>query len=149
MTQNSPLSKLKDQAGTIIEEDFFQAITDDSSSEDWLAESEGQLAVDVYQTKEELVIKAPVAGVKPDAIDIAITDDVVTIKGHRSDAKEVEEEHYFAQECYWGAFSRSVILPVATVSDKAQASFKNGILTVRIPKADQAKVRKIQVKAEL
>jgi HSP20 family protein len=147
MTNNSPISKLKDQAEALIEEDFFQTVTE-SAGEDWLTEAEGQLAVDVYQTKDELVIKAPIAGVKPDDIDIAITDDVVTVKGHRQDSKEVESEHYFAQECYWGAFSRSVILPVATVSDKAQASFKNGILTIRLPKADQAKVRKIQVKAE-
>ncbi|KKR18379.1 MAG: Protein containing Heat shock protein Hsp20 protein [candidate division CPR2 bacterium GW2011_GWC1_41_48] len=149
MTNNSPISKLKEQAEALItEEDFFQSVNDAAGSEDWLSETEGQLAVDVYQNKDELVIKAPIAGVKPDDIDIAITDDVVTIKGHRQDTKEVESEHYFAQECYWGAFSRSVILPVATVSDKAQASFKNGILSIRLPKADQAKVRKIKVSAE-
>jgi len=150
MTNNSPISKLKDQAKTLItEEDFFQSISSEvSDNDDWLTETEGQLAVDVYQTKDELVIKAPIAGVKPEDVDISITDDVITVKGHRSDSKEVESDHYFAQECYWGAFSRSVILPVATMSDKAQASFKNGILTVRIPKADQSKVRKIKITTE-
>ena len=150
MTNDSPISKLKDQSKTLItEEDFFETIVEDASAaEDWLSETEGQLAVDVFQTKDSLVIKAPIAGVKPDDIDISITDDVVTVKGNRADTKEVENEHYFAQECYWGAFSRSVILPIAVVGEKAQASFKDGILTIRVPKADQAKVRKIQVKAE-
>lgn len=149
MNNNSPISKLKDQAKNLIsEDDFFQSIAEEATGDDWLNEAEGQLAVDVYQTKDELVIKAPIAGVKSEDIDISITDDVLSIKGHRQDAVEVENEHYFAQECYWGAFARSVILPVAVVADKTNASFKNGILTIRVPKADQAKVRKIEIKSE-
>jgi len=145
---NSPISKIKENGDVMENRDFFQSVLEETVGEDWMEEAEGQLAVDIYQTKDELIIKAPIAGVKPEDIDITITDDVVTVKGHRSDTKEVESEHYFAQECYWGAFSRSVILPVSTVADKAQASFKNGILSIRIPKADQAKVRKIQITAD-
>jgi HSP20 family protein len=114
---------------------------------DWLSSGvEGQLAVDVYQTKAEIVIKAPIAGVNPNDISIAITDEVVTIKGERKEIVEVERENYYAQECYWGAFSRSVILPVSTVSDKAEATFDDGILTIRIPKADQAKTKIVKIR---
>jgi HSP20 family protein len=129
------------------DEDFLEG--DVEPSDEWLGESdenlEGQLAVDVYQTKDNIVIKAPIAGVKPDQIDISVSDDMLTLRGERVDEKEVDREHYYVQECYWGAFSRSIILPVATVADKAQASLKDGVLTVTIPKAVQDKVKKIRV----
>jgi HSP20 family protein len=117
--------------------------------EDWLGEEfEGQLAVDVYQTKDNVVIKAPIAGVKADDIDISVADDVVTLRGERVEEKEVDREHYYVQECYWGSFSRSVILPTSTIAEKAQASLKDGVLTVTIPKVAQDKVKKIKVKPE-
>ena len=116
---------------------------------DWISdeaeEMEGQLAVDVFQTKDSVIIKAPIAGVKAEDIDIAVHDGVVTVRGERKDEKIVEEENYFVQECYWGAFSRSVILPAAANDEKAKASLKDGVLTVEIPKAEQEKVRKIKV----
>lgn len=133
----------------VLGDDFLEG--DVEASDEWLGggdeELEGQLAVDVYQTKDNIVIKAPIAGVKPDQIDISVSDDMLTLRGERVDEKEVDREHYYVQECYWGAFSRSIILPVATVSEKAQASLKDGVLTVTIPKAVQDKVKKIQVQA--
>lgn len=139
---------LRGAADRLLEDEFASeplGITD-SGSDDWLTGVEGQLAVDVYQTKMEVVIKAPIAGVKPDEISIAITDDVVTIKGERREEQEVERENYYAQECYWGAFARSVILPVTTLSDKADATFTDGVLTIRIPKAETAKTKIVKVK---
>jgi HSP20 family protein len=112
-------------------------------------EFEGQLAVDVYQTKDTVVIKAPIAGVRPDDIDVAISEDVVTIRGDRKDEKAVDKEHYYVQECFWGSFSRSVILPTSTIADKAVASLKDGVLTIEIPKVVQNKVKKIKVSASL
>lgn len=116
--------------------------------EDWLAESEGQLTIDVYQTPNEIVIKSTIAGVKPEDIDITMTNDMITIKGSREKDEEVKEEDYYYQECYWGAFSRSVILPVDVEADKAQAKMKNGILTIRLPKAEKVKTKKIEIRTE-
>lgn len=117
-------------------------------TEDWLSESEGQLTIDVYQTPNEIVIKSTIAGVKPENIDISITNDMITIKGRRQKDEEVKEEDYYYQECYWGPFSRSVILPVDVEADRAEASMKNGILTIRLPKIEKVKTKKIPIKAE-
>lgn len=115
---------------------------------DWMEEYEGQLAVDVYQTGDDIVLKAPIAGVKPENLEITITDEVINIKGQRSQTEEIQRENFFAQECYWGSFSRSYVLPMAVSSDKATASLKNGILTIRIPKLEKTKTRTIEIKAE-
>lgn len=109
-------------------------------------EAEGQLTIDVYQTDSDVVIKSTIAGVKPEDVDVSITNDMVTIRGTRKKDEEVHTKDYYYQECYWGSFSRSVILPVDVVSEKAEAAIKNGILTVRLPKADKIKTKKIQVK---
>jgi HSP20 family protein len=122
--------------------------TDEKKSEEWLTESEGQLTIDVYQTPSEIVIKSTIAGVKPENIDISMTNDMITIKGTRQKDEEVREEDYYYQECYWGAFSRSIILPVDVEVDQADASMKNGILTIRLPKIEKVKTKKIQIKAE-
>jgi HSP20 family protein len=114
--------------------------------EEWTTDYEGQLAVDVYQTDSNVVVKAPVAGVKPEELDITVTDDMVTIRGERKEEKKIEKENYLCQECYWGAFSRSIILPVQVASEKAKAIFKDGILTITAPKAARARTKKVKVK---
>ena len=115
---------------------------------DWMEDYEGQLAVDVYQTEDNIVLKAPLAGVKPEDLELSITDEVVTIKGERKELEEVKRENYLAQECYWGAFARSYVLPVPVTSEKAQATLKNGILTISIPKQEKTKAKKIEIKTE-
>jgi len=123
--------------------------TSSRSSEEeggWVADQEGQLTIDVYQTESDIVIKSTIAGVKPEDLDIQINNDMVTIRGERRKEDEVREEDYYYQECYWGAFSRSIILPVDVEANKAEAIMKNGILTIRLPKAETAKARKIQVR---
>jgi HSP20 family protein len=115
-------------------------------SPDSRVDSEGQLTIDVYQTEEDIVIKSTIAGVKPEDLDVNINNDMVTIRGERVQNEEVDPEDYYYQECYWGPFSRSVILPVEIISEKAEAAMKNGILTLRLPKADVTKTRKIQVR---
>lgn len=109
-------------------------------------EQEGQLTVDVYQTPEFIVVKSTIAGVKPDDLDVSITNDMVTIRGTRRHDEEVTDDDYFYRECYWGSFSRSIILPVDIVSEKADASLKDGILTIRIPKADALLTKKVKVR---
>ena len=108
--------------------------------------NEGQLTIDVYQTDNGIVIKSTIAGVKPKDLDISINNDMVTIRGERKNEELVSEENYYYQECYWGSFSRSVILPVDVLSEKSEAAMKNGILTIRLPKADVTKSKKIQVR---
>lgn len=111
-------------------------------------EAEGQLTIDVYQTPSEIVIKSTIAGVEPEDLDISITNDMITIRGRRQKDDEVKNEDYFYQECYWGNFSRSVILPVDIDADKAVASLKNGILTIRLPKSEKIRTKKIKIKTD-
>lgn len=114
--------------------------------EHFSSDAEGQLTIDVYQTDMEIVIKSTIAGVKPEDLDVSINNDMVTIKGERKNEEGISGENYYYQECYWGYFSRSVVLPVDIIADKAEASLKNGILTIRLPKADTTKIKKIQVR---
>lgn len=106
---------------------------------------EGQLSVDVYQTDEEIVVQSTIAGVKPEDLDISIHNNMITIRGRRSRRNTVEENSYLYQECYWGGFSRSIILPVDVVSDHAQAEMEDGVLTITLPKANKAKVTTLTV----
>jgi len=115
------------------------------SSEDWLSEYEGQLTIDMYQTKDNVVIKSTIAGVKPEDIDITIANDMVTVRGERKKDFEASSEDYFYQECYWGSFSRSVVLPVDVDIENVVADLKDGILTITLPKAAKAKAKKIKV----
>ncbi len=117
------------------------------SEEEWLTHDfEGQLSVDVYQTDKDIVIKSTIAGVRPEDIDIQVSNDMVTIKGIRRQEEEAAAEDYFYRECYWGGFSRSVILPVDVRNDLVNATIKNGVLIIRLPKTEIAKVRVVKVK---
>jgi HSP20 family protein len=115
---------------------------------EWLGDDydEGQLSIDVYQTADKLVIKSTIAGVKPENIDISINNDMLTIRGKRLSQEIIEDENYLIKECYWGGFSRSVILPVEVEADKVEASLDNGVLTVTLPKAKSAKQISIKVR---
>lgn len=117
-----------------------------SREDNWGNDAEGQLTIDVYQTEDAIVIKSTIAGVKPEDLDVSISNDMVTIKGERKNEEEISGENYYYQECYWGQFSRSVVLPVDVIADKIEASLKNGILTIRLPKADATRAKKIQVR---
>jgi HSP20 family protein len=109
---------------------------------------EGQLTIDVYQTANDIVVESAIAGVRPEDIDIDVTNDSVSIRGERHRDQEVSDEDYFYQECYWGRFSRSVILPQEIDPDSASVNFRNGILTIRLPKMNRKKSKKLKVKFE-
>ncbi len=105
----------------------------------------GQLAVDVYETKERLVVKARTAGVKKDELDVSISDNQLTIRGTLSAGNEDDVENYFLQECYWGEFSRTIALPVPVKEEEIEAVLKDGVLTISFGKVKQDTVKKIQV----
>lgn len=106
----------------------------------------GQLALDIYQTAADLIVEAPIAGVDPDDLDISIQDDVLTIRGKRMRCQDIDTEDLIYQECHWGEFSRSIVLPMDVVSERVEATMKNGILSIRMPKA--LPNRRIQVRRE-
>ncbi|MFA6551276.1 MAG: Hsp20/alpha crystallin family protein [Patescibacteria group bacterium] len=122
--------------------------TDVQPEDQWLADDyeEGQLAIDVYQTKNAIIVKSTIAGVKPEDIDIAINNDLLTIRGTRKMEEQINNDDYFYQECYWGSFSRSIILPMEVKSDQIEATIENGVLTVTLPKAQTEKQIVVKVK---
>lgn len=119
-----------------------------SSNDDWDDEDPvlpGQLAVDVYETKDKLVVKARTAGVNRNELDVSISDNTLSIRGTLSAGGEEEVENYFVQECYWGEFSRSIALPVPVKEDEIEAVLKDGVLTISFSKVKQDTVKKIQI----
>lgn len=121
---------------------------DDGTADEWNDEEAvlpGQLAVDVYETKEKLVVKARTAGVNKGDLDVSIADNTLSIRGTLSAGNEDQVENYFVQECYWGEFSRSIALPVPVKEEDIEAALKDGVLTVSFTKVKQDTVKKIQV----
>src|SRR3989338_2128479 len=112
-----------------------------SGSSEPIKKEVGQLSLDIYQTDKEIVILAPIAGVGKDNINIAITDEVLVIKGTRPLKKQIPEDCYYTKECFWGDFSRSIVLPEEADTQNASASFENNVLEIKIPK------KKIKLKA--
>ena len=106
---------------------------------------DGQLTVDVYQTDDDIVIQSTIAGVDQNDIDIAVTNDMVTIKGRRTMPEKIKSSDYYYQELFWGPFSRSIILPEDVDADSARASMKNGLLTIRLPKLAKTKIKKVRI----
>ncbi len=137
-----------DVAETVVavSEDGQQPVampTDDQWDEDEAVP--GQLAVDVYETKERLVVKARTAGVNKNELDVSISDNQLTIRGTLNAGNEEDVENYFLQECYWGEFSRTIALPVPVKEEEIEAVLKDGVLTISFGKVKQDTVKKIQV----
>ncbi len=109
-------------------------------------EPESELAVDVYQTPSDIIIQTMVAGVRPEDLNISITREMVTIKGSREKTANITEEDYFQKELFWGAFSRTILLPAEVETEEAEATEKQGLLTIRLPKIDKDRVQKLKVK---
>lgn len=153
-----------DQSDFEHKEDFFKRseqtfYTDDtppsqritSADEVWIDASndgyEGQLAVDVYQDERNLYVKAIIGGARPDDIEIHLNNDLLTIKGKRLQPTEnIAPDQYYIQECYWGGFSRSIILPIDVANDQVEATISNGTLSLKLPKTNRPKNTKIPIK---
>ncbi len=126
--------------------DLSQKGLKSAEEEEWFTEDyEGQLSVDVYQTQDKIIVKATIAGVKPEDLEIYIHNDLLTIRGKREQEIEEKDVDYFYKECYWGGFSRSIILPVEVQADKVEAILKNGILTIILPKAQKSKLINVKI----
>ena len=107
-------------------------------------EKEGQLVVDMYQTQDNLFIEAPIAGVKSDQINIFLENDLLTIEGERK-REEEEEKEYLIKECFWGKFKRKIALPFEVNFDKAEATLKDGILKIKIPKLKKPERKRLLI----
>jgi len=138
---------LGDDDSTPVADPAATAAQPAAASDEW-DESEdlpGQLAVDVYETREKLVVKARTAGVNKGDLDVSISDNTLSIRGTLSAGNEDDVENYFVQECYWGEFSRSIALPVPVKEEEIEAVLKDGVLTISFAKVKQDTVKKIQV----
>lgn len=113
--------------------------------EDWI-NAEGQLSVDVYETDREIVVRATIAGVTKDDLDIALHNETLTIRGKRSHQTDVPDNQFYYRECYWGDFSRTIILPVDVKNNDVDATLENGVLTIVMPKSQREKNMKINIK---
>lgn len=131
------MSPVQDSAPAMQVDEALQADTED--------EFPGQLAVDVYETEELLVVKARTAGVDKDDLDVSISEGILTISGTLSSGDDSEANNWHIQECYWGEFSRTLALPVQVREDESKASLKDGVLTVSFPKIQQEQAKKIKI----
>lgn len=144
----------------LMEDELAAAfLTDDSSTEDtgavvaaneeetWDDEEPmpGQLAVDVYETQDKLIVKARTAGVNKSDLDVSISDGILTISGTLSSGDDTEATQWHMQECYWGEFSRTLALPVPVKEDEVEAVLKDGVLTIGFTKVKQEQARKIEI----
>lgn len=123
--------------------------SDLNQGEQWFSEDyEGQLSVDVFQTSDKLVVKSTIAGVKPEDLEVFLHNDLLTIRGKREKEFEESDAEYLFKECYWGGFSRSIILPFEVKADEIMATYKNGVLTVILPKAIKSKSIAVHVEQD-
>lgn len=114
---------------------------------DMWEDEEGELAIDMYQTPTEVVIQTMTAGVRPEDLDIEIGRDMITIQGKRKESRMMNDDDYVMRELYWGAFSRSVALPEEVDPDMAEASERNGLLIIRLPKIDKDRKTNLKIKS--
>lgn len=149
--QNDDLLMEDELAAAFLNDDDDAQVGDSNqvqvqSEENWEEDEgvPGQLAVDVYETAERLVVKARTAGVNKQDLDVSISDGILTISGTLSSGDD-DVEHWHIQECYWGDFSRTIALPVAVKEEEVEALLKDGVLTVSFAKVKQEQARKIQI----
>jgi HSP20 family protein len=110
-------------------------------------EGAATLALDVFESDDDVTVRASIPGVNPDDIDISVTGDVLTIKGETSEEREEKQGNYHLRERRYGAFLRSVNLPAPVNTDRAEAEFKNGVLTLTLPKVEEVKPKSIKIRA--
>lgn len=140
---------LSDDESAIMPEDNGSVSQDTQSDDNWDENDEGdmpgQLAVDVYETDERLIVKARTAGVNKSDLDVSISDGILTISGTLSSGDDSAATHWHVQECYWGEFSRTLALPVQVKEDEVEAVLKDGVLTIGFTKIKQEQARKIEI----
>jgi HSP20 family protein len=148
LTRWDPFRKtmpLRDAMDRLFEESFVRPFGERS----WMADGEGTLALDIYENDDNLVVETSLPGISPDEVDISVAGNSLTIKGETKREEEKEENgKYFYRERRYGAFQRTVSLPVEVNADEAEATFENGVLKLSLPKVEEAKPKRITVKAK-
>ena len=153
ITGSISVSDEEETASKPLEKAFSPKIKTTGNNNQWLDEAEpiveevGELSVDVYQTDNDIVVQAMIAGVRSEDLNVSITREMVTIEGHRQKTNEVEGDGYFMKELYWVAFVRKILLPCEVEPSEAEAYEKNGLLTLRMPKIDKERMQKIKVRS--
>ncbi|KKT92235.1 MAG: Protein containing Heat shock protein Hsp20 protein [Candidatus Jorgensenbacteria bacterium GW2011_GWA2_45_13] len=142
------LAKVRTEPTPITVDAEETEIEEDIQEFDAEEEAEGQLTVDVYQDKDNIIVQSTVAGVEPDDLEINITNESVTVRGRREKMQKIEDKDYYYQECFWGKFSRSIILPAEVDPEGSKASLKNGVLSVTMPKLVKKRAKKLKVKLD-
>ncbi len=112
------------------------------------ANGAGQLMVDVFQTDQEFIVRAPVAGVDVEDLEVTIEDEMMVIKGQRQEEEKISQDDYFYQECFWGSFERQIILPEDIDKNKLKATLQNGVLTIKAPKIKKIKKKKLAIESD-
>jgi HSP20 family protein len=149
--QNEDLLIEDELAAAFLSDDDLSSVdvpsstSTDDSWDDSEEEFPGQLAVDVYETNEKLIVKARTAGVNKEDLDVSISDGILTISGTLSSGDESDASNWHIQECYWGEFSRTLALPVSVKEDEVEAVLKDGVLTVAFLKIKLEQAKKIQI----
>lgn len=141
--EEAPKPKMRTEGQRASSQDASQHPSESQVEE----ESEGQLAVDVYQTPNDIVVQTMVAGVRPEDISITIARDMITIRGRREENKAISDENYFGRELYWGTFSRTILLPQEIDPEGADATERHGLLMIRLPKLDKDRKTTIKIKS--
>ncbi len=137
------LVSLRDAMDRVFEDSFIRPRWG------WMAPmGAASLAIDMYETKDEVVVKAALPGIKPEEVQVSITGNTLTIKGESKEENEVNEKDYIRKERRYGSFTRSVTLPSGLKADKAEATFEDGVLTLKVPKSEEVKPKTIKIKAK-
>ena len=141
--------------GSIKADDDFEeegkkiSVKSEPKDNNWIEEEneEAELTVDVYQTQNDIIVQAMVAGVKPEDVELTLARDMITIRGKREESRTISEENFFTKELYWGTFSSTILLPAEVDPEEAEATEKHGLLTVKLPKIDKDKKTNVKVKS--
>jgi HSP20 family protein len=154
-TQAKEYDRILDDDHQFGEDDNLAVDDNYQEEEEWAEETlntnpqDGELPVDMYQTDDTIVIRALVAGVSPNDLEISITRDMVTIRGVREEFQEVHDDGYFHRELFWGSFSRTLVLPEEVAIDEAEAQEKHGLLEIKLPKLDKHRSTQLRVKTNV
>jgi len=138
-----------DEDNLAVEEDQYQEEEEWDQGQSSGTPQDGELPVDMYQTDDAIVIRALVAGVSPNDLEISITRDMVTIRGVREEFQEAHDDGYFHRELFWGSFSRTLVLPEEVAIDEAEAQEKHGLLEIKLPKLDKHRSTQLRVKSNV
>lgn len=122
---------------------------DKKNDSNWIEEEndEAELSIDVYQTPTDIIIQTMVAGVKPEDLELSVSRDMITVRGHREENRTIDEDNYFTKELYWGKFSRTISLPAEVEPEEVEATEKHGLVTIKIKKVDKEKKNTIRVRS--